>query len=264
MATQPYLIEGKRVPGVTTVIGSNLAWNKDALMAWANREGLEGRNTRDRFSTANTAASIGTLAHEMIEADIHHKDPEELVVAVLAGQEGFTPEMASAARKAYKGYLRWKAGSNLKVIATEAAFVDEEYRTGGTIDALIEMTDPVPDTPEEELVLQMGDWKSSKGTYSDHFIQVAAYTHLVERRMKDEGDAFFDGGFPDPERIEFWRERLRAGARIEGAHVLRVGKDTGAFAHHFWTREQLDEGWKVFQWLRSIHHYKWIFEGYCK
>jgi hypothetical protein len=37
--------DGLRVPGVTTVIGGNLGWNKQALMYWAWNEGIEGRNS---------------------------------------------------------------------------------------------------------------------------------------------------------------------------------------------------------------------------
>ena len=36
MPTQPYkTTAGERVPGVTTVLGAQLAWNKGALMYWA-------------------------------------------------------------------------------------------------------------------------------------------------------------------------------------------------------------------------------------
>lgn len=258
MPTQVYLDDkGKRLPGVTTVIGGNLGWNKDALMGWANREGLEGRNIRDRFNTASKAADIGTLAHEMIEADIHHRDPEGVVAATLAGMDGFTEAMADKARKAYLGFRRWRQQSNVHVIGTELWGVDLTWRTGYCIDALIEQ----PGLDTDELVLTIGDWKSSKGTYSDHLIQVAAYAMLVESALK-EGRAFSGGDVKDEAALARWlgREDLR----IDGAHVVRVSKTTGGFSHKWWDRDLLDEGWKVFQWLRSLHERKWTFEDYVK
>jgi hypothetical protein len=36
-----YILEnGKRVPGVTTIIGSNLGWNKNVLIGWARKQAV--------------------------------------------------------------------------------------------------------------------------------------------------------------------------------------------------------------------------------
>jgi hypothetical protein len=225
-------------------------------MGWANREGMEGRNIRDRFTTATKAADIGTVTHEMIEADIHHRDPDAVAAAALAGMEGFTEEMAEKATKAYQGYRRWRKQSSIKIIGTELYGVDPTWRTGFCIDSLME-----EEGLEGGLVLSVGDWKSSKATYSDHLIQVAAYTVFVESALKD-GRGFAGGDVKDAEALAKWlgKEDLK----IEGAHVVRVSKTAGSFSHKWWSRDMLDEGWKVFQWLRSIHEYRWKFEDYIK
>src|SRR5262245_63693241 len=67
MPTIEYRANGVRVPGVTTVIGTSLGWNKGALMHWAWTEGKEGRHYRD---TQQAAADAGTLAHALVEAHI--------------------------------------------------------------------------------------------------------------------------------------------------------------------------------------------------
>ena len=55
------LANGKRVPGVTTVLG---IINKPALVKWANNLGLQGI---DSTTYVDGTAKIGTLAHEMIQ-----------------------------------------------------------------------------------------------------------------------------------------------------------------------------------------------------
>ena len=55
------LANGKRVPGVTTVLG---VINKPALVKWANNLGLQGI---DSTTYVDETAKVGTLAHEMIQ-----------------------------------------------------------------------------------------------------------------------------------------------------------------------------------------------------
>ena len=63
MPTQPYLLKsGERVPGTTTIIGRFK--ESGALIHWAWKLGMEGRNYRE---VRDSAADAGTLAHAMIE-----------------------------------------------------------------------------------------------------------------------------------------------------------------------------------------------------
>ena len=98
MPTQPYKDRnGKRVPGVTTVIGGNLGWNKGALMYWAWNEGVNGRNFRD---TSQKAADIGTIAHAMVEAELKDKDWKKIV-----DLRNVTDEMIDRAENSYLAWL---------------------------------------------------------------------------------------------------------------------------------------------------------------
>lgn len=55
--------QGNKMPGVTTVIGENLAWGKEALMAWAHKKGLAGEDFR---RSRDSAASAGTDCHAWV------------------------------------------------------------------------------------------------------------------------------------------------------------------------------------------------------
>jgi hypothetical protein len=233
--TQEYRnTRGERLPGTTWVIGQNLGWNKDALMRWANREGLAGRNIRDeRGTTAQRAADIGTAAHAMIEAHILGQEPEAVAAPFLSTLN------ADDRPKAWRGFTafqRWFRNSRLVIVGTELYGVDEEYQTGYCLDALALDQDV-------ETRLEVCDWKSSKGTYADHFIQVSAYTVFTERRLSAA-----------------WEQKVE----IAGAHVVRVDKSSGAFKHIYWPRDILEDGWRVFTWLRALHQLKFKIEAHTR
>lgn len=231
MATQPYKNAlGKRVPGVTTVIGANCGWNKDMLIGWANREGLAGRDVRDRsgnsVGAAADAAEVGTHVHSCVEEFIHGRP-----LPVMPAE--FTPEMQVAALSSFGAFEEWFGGSSRQIVATEIFGVDEEYQTGFCADALLL-------SPKG---LELGDWKTSKGTYADHVVQVATYLIFCERLLS----AIF--GTP----IE-----------IRGAHVIRFDKKTGMFSHKFWPRAALLQAWNAFTWLRALHQVRWDIEALTK
>ena len=63
---QFYLLDDEtKAPSVTTVIGDNLGWNKNALMNWAKRQSAMGNDVDAMLSDA---ADTGTLLHLLIEA----------------------------------------------------------------------------------------------------------------------------------------------------------------------------------------------------
>ena len=164
MALHRYLnAQGKRVPGVTTVI-ADLGWNKQQLMWWANQMGLEGKSHRD---VAEKAADAGTLAHAMIEAELKGKPaPETSAISV---------DVVSKAETAYLAWLEWSRLVDLKVLHSELSLVSEEHQFGGTID--IAAIQGVP---------CITDLKTSNAVYPDHKIQVAAYGRLYSECYPDE------------------------------------------------------------------------------
>jgi len=164
MPTIPYkLANGTRVPGVTTVISTSLGWNREALMWWANQEGLAGRNYRD---SRQEEADAGTLAHAMVEArirDVTYLPPDTA-----------TPEQIKLATLAFSAWEEWFSHSKIKLLETEIPLISERHRFGGTPDAI----------GETRGGLAILDWKSSKGIYSEYLIQLAAYEHLWNENRK--------------------------------------------------------------------------------
>jgi hypothetical protein len=229
MATQPYFLNGVRVPGVTTVLGGNLGWSKDALMAWSNREGLAGRNIRDR-GPKEIAADVGTAAHSMMEDFVQGADPYAGTLLLA-----LTAEEQEQSCSAFRAFLRWKKNNRLNIVATEAYLVDEEQETGGCIDAL------ALDESETWPILDLVDYKTGKGVYAEAVCQVAAYTVFMERLLS-----------------KAWGTVVTLG----GAHILRVR--AGVFVHRYWPRSMLTMPYNAFTWARALHAVRWDIERMVK
>ena len=153
---------GKRLSGVTTIISGNLGWNTQPLMYWAWQEGIEGRNFRD---TAETAASIGTIAHAMIEHDIKGKEFDT---------SKYDKELIDKAETSFLAWLEWKDLVAFSPLETEKSLVSEKWQFGGTID--------VAAVKKQTCIV---DLKTSNGVYPDHRIQVSAYGKLWQENYPD-------------------------------------------------------------------------------
>lgn len=202
MALKDYRLKsGVKVPGVTTVIGGQLAWNKNALMYWSWEQGKEGKDFRE---TRDAAADIGTVSHACIEAEMRGKPLPEI-----------PSEFKDSVENTLLGFYEWRDAFQLEATASEVSLVSEMWGFGGTIDypALLK---------GKRTIL---DLKTSKDVYPDHRIQLAAYGVLwLENR---------------PEEI------------ISGYHLLRVGKQDGSFAHHYWP--SLSNEWEAFRHLLELY-----------
>jgi hypothetical protein len=198
------LKDGTRVPGVTTILGKFK--DPGGLMYWAWDLGMQGKDFREE---RDKAADAGTLAHAMIEAFLSGDDPNE----PLAGVEFDIREKALIGYNAYK---EWAALSKIEVIEQEMQLVSEEYRFGGTPDAIGYCNGR----------LSLLDWKTGR-VYPEHLCQLGAYRQL-------------------------WSEN-RPSDVIESSHLLRFNKDTGSFSHHMFPTEIVDLGWTQFSLLRHAY-----------
>ncbi len=164
MPTIDYRLKnGKRVSGVTTIINGNLAWNKQPLMYWAWNEGKEGRDFR---KTAEEAAPSGTIAHAMIEKDLHGE--------VYTPASNIPKEIIDKAETSFLAYLEFKDVVGLKAVHTELSLVSEMWKFGGTIDVATIKKVPA-----------IVDLKTSNGVYPDHKIQVSAYGQLYNENYPE-------------------------------------------------------------------------------
>lgn len=173
------LRDGTPVPSVTTIIGRFK--DSGGLIRWANRMGLEGKDSREVVAEAATA---GTICHGMIECRILGKR--------LPKYEDVDPSILSKARQGFEGFLAWRRSTGVEVETTELGLVSETMRFGGTMDA-----------GGRGLVggrQAMIDWKCSGRIYADYLVQLGGYTCL------------WDEAFPDKPILEF--HLLRVGKKF--------------------------------------------------
>jgi hypothetical protein len=165
-----YLADRTRVPAVGTLAG--WAGDKNGLINWAKRVWYEGGAAGIPFEAVYTPeADIGTLVHQLIEAEIHG-----LAHPKIAAQ--FRKPVTSA----FEAWQEWMENSQIVVVATELPLVSEEHRFGGTLDAVLR---------DRKGRLAIGDWKSSKAVYGEYLRQVAAYGILWDEYNGEK----ISGGF---------------------------------------------------------------------
>lgn len=176
-------------------------------MYWAWKQGKEGRTL---YEERDKAAEAGTIAHALVEAHIKN--------AAVPSNVGIAEETVARAEAAFGAYLSWERNSRIEIVDQEMMLVSEEYKYGGTPDAIGRL--------DGELCLI--DWKTSNSVYSDMLLQLAAYRHLWEENHPDQP---LTGGF----------------------HLCRFAKEHGDFAHHFYP--DLSDAWEMFKHLRGAYQY---------
>lgn len=200
-----FLKDGSRVPGTTTVIGRFK--DSGGLMQWAFQQGKAGKIRL--YEEAEKAADIGTAAHALVEAHIKGTTLDR--AAYVLPEEGWPK-----AESAFQAYMKWADQTKLKVVEQEIMLVSEQYRYGGTPDAIGMIGN--------ELCLL--DWKTSNAVYQDYLIQLAAYGRL-------------------------WQENFPDRPLVGGFHLLRFAKEHSDFAHHYFAN--LDEAWRAFVLMRELY-----------
>jgi len=147
-------LDGKRVPGVTTVLG---ILSKPALIHWAwdlGTKGIDYRVFRD------DKADIGTLAHAMILAHLEGKK---------ADTSNYTQKQIDLAENSFIKYLDWEKEHTIEPVLLEFPLVSEYLHYGGTPDNYC-------DLDGEPTLL---DYKTGKDIYVEMYYQLAAYRNLL-------------------------------------------------------------------------------------
>lgn len=227
------LPDGARLTGTTTILGRFK--DSGGLIHWAWTEGAEGRDYRD---TRERAATAGTIAHEMIEAEITGFGLNPTQIAEVWQSRGMETEVANA-RRGFEGFQRWREQTRLRVLHTEVSLVSDNPSFGGTMDG-IGVLEGVERHP-----LIMFDWKTSNSIYEDYLCQLAAYRHLWEHGRANNGK--------DGRPIFDVAELQRFGEKIEEIHLLRVDKEWGGFHHHAWPLALIDLAWEAFRRMAELY-----------
>jgi hypothetical protein len=144
-------INGMRLPGVTTITGQELGWNKGVLIDWANNKGLEGIETR---KMVDDLADIGTIAHQFVLDQIK---------GVKTDTTEFSQSHIEKAMNCLDSYNNWKKGKVIEPILLEERLISEIHKFGGTPDFYGKV----------DGVLTLTDYKTGRGIYDEYFVQVA-------------------------------------------------------------------------------------------
>ena len=187
------------VPSVTTVLGSELGWNKNILMNWGIKMAKQGKDPK---TFTQDAADIGTLAHALVEADINKEEYE-------IGDD-YTPNQKRRAEIAFDAYLKFKEAMKPKFLVAEIKLISEEHKVGGTADGIVEING--------ETLLY--DLKTSNNIYDEMKVQIGMYALMYEemfpRRKKLDGGLILrlDKDKGDYHFHQYTRETLEIGAKI--------------------------------------------------
>ena len=147
--------DGQIVPGATTITG---LLNKPFLVTWANRLGLEGI---DSSKYTDEAATIGTLAHALIQADLQDDTID---------RDAYSKHQMDQAENAVLSFFEWKKRHKIEVVFCEEKMVSDTMKFGGTVDCYC-ILDGKP---------TLLDFKTGKAIYEEYFVQLAAYAELLK------------------------------------------------------------------------------------
>lgn len=176
-SSHSYLLDGLRIPGVTTVIG---ILDKPALVNWAARESaiyadenwarLSSMRSADRVD-AITKARWAKNKAAVIKGNRIHALGDKLA-------RGVEVEVPIEFRSQVEAYARFLDAWEIEAIATETPVANTEYRYGGTFDLI---------TRSPRLGVSLADIKTGSGVYDEVGLQLNAYAdcdlRLVEREV---------------------------------------------------------------------------------
>lgn len=216
-ARRQYRVDGKRVPGVTTVLG---VLDKPALLGWAATtaadaavescvNGMPPDEARKAgraavFARRDKAADLGTRAHAMVEA---HFAGEAISVDVSDPEEA---KVYACARRAIDHIEK----TCTRVVLSETAYTSP-MGFGGTLDLVV----------ERDGKLLIADLKTGKGVHDEVVPQLAAYRFLLSC----------------------------ANVIVDSGLVFHVPVDGEEVTEHEISSWKLDHGWRIFDAALTIY-----------
>jgi len=137
---------------------------------------------------AQTAADIGTITHGYAELDsLGKRDEAEALLAQVKGTTAYSLIEACIVK-----YKEWALTNRGVLVSAEGLIASPRHQYCGKFDRL--------DRVAGRLILR--DYKTSKGIYVDHMMQMAAYAIAIEEWL---------------------------GYHVDAYEILRFGKDDGTF-----------------------------------
>lgn len=158
--------KGEKVDSVTTIIGGQLGWSTQELLAWQAKMFKEGK---DPTAIKNKAADIGTLVHEYIEAYIYNCDVPEKVL------KNYTTDAIVIAETGLEQFKKRIDEEEIEFLETEMPLVSDEHNFGGCLDFVYK---------RPGVRCGLGDNKTSKAIYGNYIVQLGGYDVLLNEKTK--------------------------------------------------------------------------------
>lgn len=158
-----YMLDGKRMTGVTTILG---VIAKPALIQWSATMACDF--VRDNLT------SLEDLDEILKEARVAHRKKKEasgdIGTAVHKACEDWIknktiPSLDEQGMKMFENFKNWAEENKVEFLESEIRVYSEKYWYAGTIDLVIKLNGHV----------YIGDIKTSSGIWDEHFYQTAGY-----------------------------------------------------------------------------------------
>ena len=175
-----YRLDGKPVPGVTTLLGKGLPkpalvyWSAKMVAEWVADNEADVESLRRMGRGPMVAALKGVPWDKRDTAAIRGTDIHALAEELVHGREVDVPEPLA---DVVAGYVRWLDAWSPEVIWTERPVANRKWWYAGKPDVVCTIAG-------ETWLL---DWKSSKDVYGDNALQVACYGN-AEFSVNDDGN----------------------------------------------------------------------------
>lgn len=174
-----YLLDGAKVPGVTTILGDG--YPKPALINWAAKTTAGyAVDHWDELAALNISARMAKLERarwdDVGEASERGREVHTLGQRFLAGEDVTPPDTLAGHLDSYVRFVEeWQP----QEVAVEAAVFSREFRYGGRFDLLARLADNL---------LWLLDKTSRSGVFADVALQLAAYRYADFYVLEDEVD----------------------------------------------------------------------------
>jgi CRISPR/Cas system-associated exonuclease Cas4 (RecB family) len=186
--THTYTLDGKRMTGVTTVLG---VINKPALVGWAANQAVEYIKTSKVWQLVPDTPrkimigdkELEKLLNEARKAHIRkrdkagqsgtdvHGDIETHIKFAIENSDGIIVTGGNYEKKQVEHFLNWAEKNKIKFLASEKRVYSKTHFTAGTYDFKCEIDGKI----------YIGDIKTSSGIYDrTPFAQTSAYQMMEE------------------------------------------------------------------------------------
>lgn len=182
-----YKLDGKRLTGVTTIIG---ILDKPALIGWASNQAVEYITGKAKYNRKENiykitkaelengrkawcikrdkAGDIGTEVHNLIEL---------YVKAQINGNRFEANHKDERVIKMFEKFKEWAEEENIKFLLSEQKLYSRKHWFAGTVDLVF----------EKDGKKYIGDIKTARDIYKTNYIQMGGYDIMLEElgKLKD-------------------------------------------------------------------------------